>query len=346
MELYDTRTLVGVIDVQKPPEVYWLQWFPGVLTFETQDIMFDMIAPNRRLAPFVAPNVQGRIMRRRGSTAKVFRPAYAKPKHSVDPSQTIPRRAGERIAGELSLQQRYDAIVAENMFREKEYLTRLFEWMAAKALIDGEVTIAGDDYPTQTVSFGRDASLTVVLASGARWDQAGTSHPLVDIEAAVRASYELANTPIDRLTFGLTAWSTFSKHADITPLLSTQNRGSDTEYNRAVPSGAPYQYMGSLSGQGGMGRLELYTYNCLYEDENNALQPFMDQKTVVGTGSGIQGVRCFGAIMDFDAGLTATEMFPKMWREQDPSQAFTMTQSAPLMVPAQPNGCFKIKVQS
>jgi len=345
VEIYDTRTLAGVISVQKPPILYWLDWFPTVMTFDTMDIMWDVIAPTQRLAPFVAPNVQGRIMRRQGYSDKVFRPAYSKPKHVVDPSQTLARMAGEAIAtGSFSLQQRYLAIVAENMRLEKELLMRRYEWMAARAIIDGEVTVTGDDYPTKTVIFGRDASLTTTLLTTTRWNQS-TSTPLADLAAARRSSFRLANTTIRRLTFGLNAWDSFSSHADIRPLLSTLVRGSTTEFNIAVPDGAPYEYMGFIAGQGGMGRLDLFTYAAEYEDDNSVLQPFMDADTVVGTGPGIQGVQCYGAIRDFDAGLVATQMFSKMWREQDPSVAFTMTQSAPLMVPAQPNGCFRIKVQ-
>jgi hypothetical protein len=37
-------------------------------------------------------------------------------------------------------------------------------------------------------------------------------------------------------------------------------------------------------------------------------------------------------------------MFPKMWRENDPSAEFVMTQSAPLMVPLRPNSTFRIRV--
>ncbi len=343
MEIYDTRTLQGVIEVQKPPVIYWLQFFPRTITFDTQDIQFDIVGPSQRLAPFVSPNVEGRIMRRRGSTAKTFRPAYAKPAHSVDPSATIPRMAGERIGGELSLEQRYNAIVAENMRVEKEILTRRFEWMAAKAIIDGEVTVSGDDYPTTLVQFGRDSGLSATLTSGDRWSQSGST-PLADIADMRRLSFTLANTTINRLTFGLDAWSSFSNHAEIRPLLSTLIRGSTTEFNIAVPDGAPYEYMGFIAGQGGMGRLDLYTYSATYDDDDDASQDFMDQDTVVGTGSGIQGARCFGAIKDFDAGLVATEMFPKMWKIPDPSEARTMTQSAPLMVPAQPNGMFRMKV--
>lgn len=343
MDIYDTRELVGVIQVQKPPELYWLNFFTRELTFRTMDIQFDIVAPHRRLAPFVAPNVQGRVQRRFGHTAKTFRPAYIKSKHSLDPSATIPRLAGERLGGEYTTQQREDALIAENMRLEKEGVMRRWEWMAARALIDGSVTVEGDDYPPVTVAFGRNAALSSTLLTTARWSQT-TSTPLADIETMRRQSWELANAPIDRLTLGLNAWASFSNHADIRPLLNTLTRGSSTEFNIAVPAGAPYQYMGFLAGQGGIGRLDLYTYNSLYEDDTGTLQPFMDQDTVVGTGTAIEGVQCFGAIRDFDS-MEAVSMFPKMWKQPDPSELLTMTQSAPLMVPGQPDGSFKIKVQ-
>jgi predicted cation transporter len=44
--------------------------------------------------------------------------------------------------------------------------------------------------------------------------------------------------------------------------------------------------------------------------------------------------------------LEPATIYPKMWEEQDPSAVFTMSQSAPLMVPTNPNNSFKIRVQS
>jgi hypothetical protein len=65
---------------------------------------------------------------------------------------------------------------------------------------------------------------------------------------------------------------------------------------------------------------------------------------VVGVAPGTDGVRCFGAIMDIQANMQANDMFPKQWDENDPSVSYTMTQSAPLMVPLRPNTTFKMKV--
>lgn len=344
MDIFDTTTLQAVIRVQKPPTTYWLDnFFPRTLTFDTEQILFDTVIEPRRLAPFVAPNVQGRIMKKQGYSTKTFRPAYSKPKHEMTPSQAIPRMAGEQIGGSLSLAERWNANVANNMLMEKTMLMRLWDWMGARAVIDGSVTVVGDDYPSVTVDFGRDASLDIQLTGNARWSQTATATPLADIQSARQAAFNIGRSPITRLTFGLNAWANFTQIQEIKDLLSTIVRGSDTVFNRAVPDGAPFQAMGVLAGQGGQGALELWTYNDMYQDDTGTDTPYMDQDTVVGTGGNIQGVQCFGAIQDKRAGLVATDMFPKMWDVEDPSVTYTMTQSAPLMVPAQPNGSFKIK---
>jgi hypothetical protein len=344
MEIYSTEELIGVIYAQEPLVPYWLNFFPGEMTFEREQIDFDMVGDDRRLAPFVAPNVQGKVMRDKGYTTKSFKPAYVKPKHVVDPSRAIKRRAGEPLLGTLSLQDRFDAVVAENLMWERKAIERRLEWMAAQAVIHGAVTVVGDDYPAVTVDFGRDPSLTIALAGAAKWVSTNTGvNPLKDLEDARRQVHRLAKSGVTRLTFGLDAWDAFTSFDTVRELLHNTYRGSDTEFNRAVSDGSPQEYRGFISGQNGMGRLELWTYDDEYEEENGTMVPFLDSGTVVGTGPGLQGVQCFGAIRD-RAALRAMRMFPKMYEENDPSTVYTLTQSAPLVVPAQPNACFAMKV--
>jgi len=58
----------------------------------------------------------------------------------------------------------------------------------------------------------------------------------------------------------------------------------------------------------------------------------------------MDGVRCFGAIRDKKAGYQALEFFMKNWEIEDPSHEYIMSQSAPLMVPKEPNATYSIKV--
>lgn len=344
-EIYSTADLLEVLRRQRGIQPYWLSFFPRVVTSDREEIIFDQVTDGtRELAPFVAPNVQGRVIRNRGYTTKTFKPAYVKPKHVVDPSQAIPRMAGEALGGSLTMAQRYDARVAENLRIERQMIENRWEWMAAQAVINGSVVVKGQDYPTVTVDFGRDASLTHTLTGAAKWDQS-TANPLRDIEDLRRGVHDLSSSTISRLTFGLNAWDLFTQNDAVMKLLDTRYRGSESEYNRAISDGQPMEYRGRISGQNGMGTLELWTYSQKYRDDDGSLKEFLDPDLVIGSGSGLDGVRCFGAIQDKRAGLSPLAMFPKMWDSEDPAVTYTMTQSAPLMVPVEPNASFSLRVK-
>lgn len=347
---YDTATLLEVIYApQNQPGLdgFWLKWFPRQINSLTEKIYFDEIDENEyRLAPFVSPNVQGRPMRSKGFSTKSFRPAYVKPKHIVDPTRAIPRRAGEALLGSASLAERFDLIIADNMRRERQMIENRWDWMGCQALVTGQTVVAGDDYPSVTVDFGRDASLTTVLSGGALWT-ATSATPMADIQSLRNKAFKLSRSPVNTLVFGLDAWAAFldKSHADVQDLLNVLIRGNESLFNASnINDGQPYNYQGSMVGTGGIGRLDMWTYSNFYEGDDGVGVPYFDPGTLVGLGNAVQGAQCFGAIMDKRAGLAALSMFPKMWDEEDPSVTYTMTQSAPLMVPIRPNNTFSIKV--
>ena len=346
-DLYSTATLIGVTRVQPVESSYWLDnFFRNERRFTTEEIMFDKLETVRRLAPFISPVVQGRVMRNRGYETKSFRPAYVKPKHIVDPNRTFNRLVGEDIGGELTPAQRWDAAVAENMREERETIQRRWNWMAAMALIYGKVTVTGEDYPTQVVDFGRDPGLTKILTTTARWGESAAD-PLADIASLRTLAFKKSGSTITRLTMGLEAFDRFYADAKVQALLKGQEIGnvartSDSMLSALGSTDTPFEYRGVLQGANGQGRIEVYTYNEQYEDENDVSQDFMSTYDVVGTGPGIQGVRCYGAIRDKRAGLQPLPLFPKMWDQEDPSLTYTMTQSAPLMVPGNVDNTFRI----
>lgn len=355
VNLYNTQTLVTIQQrFADLPDGFWRRLYPRVVTSDREEIMFESLdTPDRKLAPFVAPNVQGRVMRGQGFSARVFSPAYVKPKHVVEPSKALRRTFGEAIGGSLSQAQRFDLHVANNLRLERESIERRWDWMAAMATIYGEITVSGQDYPTQTVDFLRDASLTEVLAGAARWDQPG-SDPLGDLQTKVTAAFELGNAPITTLIFGTSAWSAFiTGHQDVLDLLDNTRRGSTSDFSRTGLNqvGSNYQLMGEVSSTQG-GTFQMWRYSNWYHDVNEetgemSVAQFLDPRDVVGVGPALDGVAAFGAIQDADADFLAeSTMFPKMWKNQDPSVIYTMTQSAPLFVPMNPNNSFRLRVIS
>lgn len=346
-DLYSTATLLPVVRIAPIESAYWLDNFYGrILTFDTEQVMFDRIETYRRMAPFVSPVVQGRVIRSRGFETRAFRPAYVKPKHVVDPNRQFARTIGETPGlGSMSPAQRWNQAVAENLREERDMIHRRENWMAAQAIIYGSVTVSGEDYPTQVIDFRRDAGLTYVPVGTARWGEADAD-PLGDIARLRTLSFKKSGSVISRVTMGLDAFDAFFADPKVQALLKTElgaiPRTSDSVLSAMGSTDTPYEFRGILQGANGQGRLEVYTYNEQYEDEDYNTVDMMSSWDVIGTGPGIQGVRCYGAIKDKRAGLQALPLFPKMWDQEDPSLTYTMTQSAPLMVPSNIDNSFRI----
>jgi len=345
----DTATLIGVQRVQKVSKRFFLEtFFKKQINFDTGEIAFDRVNHDyRKLAPFVAPNAQGKVLTTQGYDTLTFKPAYVKPKHVVDMDKPFVRMAGESlVTGSLSPEQRHNAIVANLLWEEAEMIRNRWNWMAARALIDGSVTVSGENYPTTTVSFQRDAGLTNTLAGAAKWDT-GTATVFTDLRSGKTNVANLSGAAVRDFIFGANAWELFSNKAEVVALLNRDTRGSETEFNRirdALPD--TVEYMGSIVGPNGAGLMRLYVCTEKYVDENGSEQDMMHTSDVVGVAmDAFDGYRCFGAIASPRAGFASLDMVPRNWIETgDPEVEYVMTQSAPLMVPGNANASFKIRV--
>jgi len=337
IKTYNTVTLAGVVRQLPRFQPFLLSlFFPATRLFTGRKIAFDDIADDHRIAPFVSPIEAGQVMSARGSTLKDFSPAYIKPKHLVDPDRVLDRVPGEMIGGSMAPGARRDAVITDNLRMEREAIMKRLEWMAAQALLTGKVTVAGEKYPTAEVDFGRDAALTKALTGAALWTDSA-SKPLDDIEDW---SGEIAAPGTD-IIMGQAAWRAFRQHADVKEALDTQIRGSASSLEIGAGNGAWYQLKGTLSGT-----MRVFVYSAYYEAEGTGTPTkYLPDDTVILASTALQGVRAFGAIRDGDAGYRSMEMFPKNWStNDDPFAEYTMTQSAPLMIPARPNASMAAKV--
>lgn len=348
MELYDLTELLGVLRVSKALPSFWTRYFPRERTFNTETIAMDMVSTDaRRLAPFVAPNVQGRIQRREGFRTVGFRPAYVKPKDVVDPNNDgFSRLPGESLSsGDLTPTQRWDATVAELLLSQRVKIDNRVEWMCSQVIQNGKVTIDGEDYPRVTIDFNRDASLTSVLIGTAKWNSTA-QNPLADIKRMNRASNGLCGATGHDIIMGPDAFDDFSGWLVANKLLLVNNeiRGSASMIALVTNGFEGLEYGGRVQGLAGGAGYDIWIYSAKYLDEDGVLQEMMPSRRVCGVSSLVNGTQAFGAIRDKKAGLRALRLFPKMWDVEDPSVTYIMTQSAPLMVPDQINATWSLDV--
>lgn len=340
--LYDTNTLLGVMRKTAPVPNYWLDLcFPRQVNFTDEFIDFEKLVDNRKLAPLVVPTSQGKPIYSEGSTVTRLKPAYVKPKDPVNPNRMIQRRPGELLPGmgNQGPASRFNAVVADIQSEHRKAIERRWEWLAARAIIDGKVTLVDDAYPERVVDFQRDAGNTITLSGTSVWG--GTNGDIIgNIEAwRTRARRLPFGGAINRITAGADAWDVMRKDTALMKQLDTQMRGTDANFRTGIREGLEVEYMGNIGGG-----LEVYVYSDYYHAKDGAAVDFMSPKDVVLTGPGVGGVRAFGAILDNTANFQALPIFPKMWSENDPPVVYCMAQSAPLMVPVNPNCTLKATV--
>ena len=351
--LYETTVLMGVQRKVKSLPAFFLQWFPRQINFEEDQIAFDKVIQDvTRVAPFVAPTAQGRVIKEEGYNTKTFIPAYVKPKQVIDPNMIVPRQPGEALGtGSLSIAQRRDRVIAFLLMKHRAMHENTWEWMAAQATQYGYVDVQGQDYPTKRVDFGRDPALTMTT----NWAAPGVT--LMDMIADLRdgqrlvSDKSLSGTVIRDYIFGGDAWDQFVTVGGAElwgkdGIMDSNIRGSESNLTRLWDDVEGVQFMGELVGINGAGRMRIWVNTQKYRDWQNQEQYLMAQKSVMGISSAIDGVKCFGAILDKAAGYQALDYFPKMWDDEDPSVEYLMTQGAPLMVPADPNASFLLTVMA
>ena len=336
---YSTDTLIGVVQGLKTPSPSLLaRYFPTISQDESEEIHFDLISGKRRIAPFVSPVVEGKIVESLGHTTKTFRPAYIKDKRVFDPNQPFKRSAGEQIGGSLSPLQRRDAHLAVQMQDQTDMITRRLEVMASETIRTGKVTVTGDGYPTQVVDFGRAAALTpAALAGTAKWNDAA-SKPRSNLRAWAKLVRQASGTnPID-VIMGEDAAEAFMDHASVREVLDNRNIvGATLQPGTELVEG--------LTFHGTVDRRNIFSYSGWYVDPATGTETEIWPADIVAmTSALLEGVRAFGAIRDGAAGFRAMPYFPKMWQVEDPAVEFLMMQSAPLVVPTRVDASLAVDV--
>jgi hypothetical protein len=338
MDLFSTAVLNRIVaSLLAPPSSLLDRYFTSTSTSDKEEINFDVDTKKRRIAPFVSPLIEGKIVESRGYTTKTFKPAYVKDKRVFNAQRAFKRVMGEPLLGALTPDQRIQAVLATELEEQMEMLTRRGELMASEAIRTGKVTVVGEGYPSTVVDFGRDASLTpTALAGTARWGQSAED-PLTNLsdwsDLVLKAS---GAAPVD-VILGADAWKAFKKNADVKARLDNRNiRGAQMEMSAQPVEGLSFK--GTIDG------FNIWVYGGWYVDPaDNTEKVIWPVDIVAMTSALIEGERAYGAIQDHDQ-LVAAAQYVKSWTEPDPSVRFLLMQSAPLTVPYRVNHSLAVDV--
>ncbi|OWK29203.1 major capsid protein [Sphingomonas dokdonensis] len=344
IDLYAPTELIAMIEPLRVPGNFLRRLLYSTATpiyFDTPDIKWDRVFDDLRIAPFVSPYAPGKPRQDRGFQTESFTPGYLKPLDRVDPTKFSKRRPGEAIGGELSLADRRDLMMLDYLLGHKRQLERRDEVMAAEIVRTGRVTIAGEDYPTAVVDFGRDASLTKALLNTSRWGESGVS-PVADVAAWLDEVATIVGAAPSHVIFDRKSWALFQADNNLDRVIDLTMGQTNSSVMLGFTPGAP----GAPVFKGRIGTVELYVYNDTYEDVDGSIKALLPDFTVIVVAPGAyEGTPTYGAILDPRAGYIATPWFSKNWIDENPPAEWVLTQSAPLPIPKRPNASLCVTVR-
>jgi hypothetical protein len=331
--LLNTAELISVLPPRDRPEAFLRnRYFSTTVLSDAEEIVFDKILPDRELAPFVHPDVPGKDSANRGFKATSFTPAYVKPQNTLRPRGNMIRMPGERIGGNVSPQQRYAYNLATMIDDQDMRITRREEFMCSQALRTGMVIVQGEDYPTQTVNYGRDAALTIALSGAARWGEAGVD-PYDDIEAWLDLLVSTDGFTGREVLLGGGAAKYLKQSERFLKALDNRRQDGGVMQLGPVSTGAENKYYAVL---GTIGELTFVQYSQPYTVSGVKNNFWPTHGVGIFDPFGFMGHFAYGAILDNQV-LQSLERFPDMWHERNPSRTIVQTQSAPLPIMPEPN---------
>ncbi|AVF34846.1 major capsid protein [Rahnella sikkimica] len=340
MNIFDTNVLVQVVPNLMTSQNWLLdRFFPNVVTYESEEVSIDVDIGKRRMAPFVSPLVEGKLVEQRKYQTNTFKPAYIKDKRAPDLRKPIRRQIGERIGGEYTAGEREMLNLQFEMADQIDMINRRLEWMAASALATGTVTVAGEGYETKVVDFGRSPDLTIVLSGSDKWPTSVTAgatntQPSDDIETWQTTFLKESGAVPTDLVFTNSSWrafrldTTIKDNAITFPALSPF--GNQINAGAQIAKGAVYK--------GRWGNFDLWLYNDWFIDPlDNVEKPMIADGAVIMSGADLMGTRAFGVILDPAFNYGPLAFAPKSEVKFDPAQRIILMQSAPLVIPSRVN---------
>ena len=341
----DTAVLLAAYKEQKAPSTFLQsRYFPDGTTFTTAQVLVEYKDGNQKLAPFVSPEVGGKVVRRDGYEANAYKPALIAPKRALTIDNLTQKGFGEALYGELTPAERAVKITADDLTEMDEMIVRRHAQMCAQVLQENALTMNhyGDNnkiIDVKKIEYFNEQNDAVYTVS-AKWNTADA-----DILAEIAVITKLLTKrglPAQDVIMGYEAADAFLNNEKIQKLLDNRNFNigviDPTEnFDDAV-------FLGQLNCKGR--KMNFIQYDATYIDENGEEKYYIDPKTIIVTAPGC-GVTNYGAITQLDYGNTEFTTYAEkrvpLYAIKDQVREVAL-RSAPLVQPRHKNAFIKATV--
>jgi hypothetical protein len=330
------------------------RYFSNIEFFPEGEIPVEIERGGKKVAPFVAPEIGGKVMEREKRSVTVFEAPEVAPQFVITRKNLIRAEQGVGaiiIEGDNStVESRKAKLIRDDLDKEDKAITNREEWMASQALFKGQIIVNGDGYTNEAIVFWDQADKPYKELTGtAVWTNA-VADPLADIENAIaevqtRSGY----TPTEMLLHPKD-WALIQYNEKVLKILDTKNinLGSLNLTSKANEQGV--RVVGTLAGL----TILTYSQSVVTQDAGDGTQATVElvpEGYVLFANPSVPTVMAYGVVQindikNQDIKLIAMKRVPNMYlNNKNPAGIVTETKCAPLPVPLVPDAFYVLKVK-
>lgn len=332
--VYETVTLLAPFEQGPLVHTFLRDTFFGSREYPpTSNIEFDFRRGRRKMAPFVAPLVGGKIMEREGFETRFFKAPRLAPVRGLRTPDLEARLPGETIYGGRTPADRAAELMAEDSIYLDEAISRREEWMCREVLINGMLTVQADVNYEVVINYLESSKGPIDNHEqvAVKWDDPA-SDPLADLERSRLSTIRESGISPNVALFGTDAAAAFIHNESVQTLLDNRRFMLGT-IEPAIKDDAVVLF-GTVPG------LQLYTYSEYFEDDAGELFPMLPPELVMLASTNVPNKIVYGAYTQLEDAKAKryqtyqTSRIPFVYGDEENGHLFYRLTSCPLPMPA------------
>lgn len=333
---YTTREMLQALEQRKPIHRFLTNFFPTHNFHVAELLEIDIKKGKRKLAPFVAPRINGEIMEREGFTTHSLRTPKIAPERPMTIDDIVKRGFGENIYSTKTPEERAAELLASDMTDLEEAILRRIEWMARELLLNGKIQVVDS---AKGVDVQIDYNFTNKAIVEKSWKE-NNSDPFKDLQEARKKVIQKTGTAPTICIMSSDVANDFLNNPKVKSLMDVRNFSlaniSPTVQDSAVT------FLGKLYQL----NLEIYTYDEWFLDDDDEEQPMLPEGTCILLPPDLGSIEYGGVtIMENNSYQTySSDIVPQIWTSSGSNIQMLRMTSRPLLRPYDVDSWFVLNI--
>lgn len=333
---YNTPELIEVISKTTPINKFFTTFFPTRRTHLKEDLEVQVKKGKKKMAPFVAPKVGGKVIKRDGFTSFQVKAPKIAPIRVLTVDDLSKRMLGEDVFTKKTPEDRADELLAQDMTDLEDLIANRVEWMARQIILNGAIDVSDAESGVEInvdYNFTNREALTGVF----KWSES-TSDPIEDLKKWRVNVIQKSGVSPSLCIMGQESFKAFRGHNKVKEYLNIRNMNIGELKPTIIDKALTFQ--GKIEG------IEIYTYDEWFLDDNDESVAMMPVNEVLLLPLEIGSIE-YGSYTQLEDGEYKTyenEIIPRIDVDQKNDTKTLRLVSRPIVVPFDVDGWYVAEV--